>query len=472
MTWHAVWPWLLVCLLASVAAVGLPLLLRGRRGRRWAERLADAPQSGPQKLHVRAVPRVGGLGLALGWAVAGLAAPAAVPALAEAGGLLQTLLLAGLPALCVGLLEDVSGRVSPRLRLLASAASAALAGWSLDLLIDHTGVPGLDAVAGLALGAWALTLLGVTGVSHAFNLIDGCHGLAGMTAVIVLATLGALAWAAGDVALAAVAAASVAVVGGFLVWNYPRGLVFLGDGGAYLLGFWVAELGLLLTHRQPQYPPLLPLALCFYPVFETLFSMWRRRRARRASTAACGVMQADALHLHSLVYRHLARSGLPPESPQRQNRRNAATAPWLWAYGLLTVGTAVLARHSTVGLLAGMAAMAGVYLLAYRRLSRATPVAGRLRGRRAPPLGLRPGALGRRRARADARAGGEAGAVLPPLVRQAPGPATVRVPGVASGSDGGLAAEPGAEPAGRPTVASPVRRAAEVPEDEAESLAA
>ena len=68
---------------------------------------------------------------------------------------------------------------------------------------------------------------------------------------------------------------------GFFVWNFPAGLIFLGDGGAYFLGFYLAELAILLLHRNPEVSPMFPLLLCIYPVFETLFSIYRRKCAAR-----------------------------------------------------------------------------------------------------------------------------------------------------------------------------------------------
>lgn len=330
----------------------------------WAQ---DLPMSGPQKLHAAAVPRIGGVGVlaGLGLAWAGLWALPASALAQEARVLLGALLLAALPAFGAGLVEDLSKRVSVRLRLLATAVSAACAAASLDLLIQDTDLPGLDALVAVPLGAWLLTLFTVSGVSHAVNLIDGCHGLASMTVTLVLLALGAVAWDVNDPVLAWLALGSAAATLGFFAWNYPSGRVFLGDGGAYLLGFWMAELGLLLTLRHPELSPLLPLGLCFYPVFETLFSIWRRRRRPQGRATA-----ADALHLHSLVYRHLARGGLQGSPIQRRNRRNAATAPWLWAYAALTVAGAVLTRQHSGALLANLVCMGGLYVLVYRRLAR------------------------------------------------------------------------------------------------------
>ncbi len=52
---------------------------------------------------------------------------------------------------------------------------------------------------------------------------------------------------------------------GFLVFNYPSGRIFMGDGGAYLLGFWLGELSVLLVVRNPDVSPWFPLMLLALP---------------------------------------------------------------------------------------------------------------------------------------------------------------------------------------------------------------
>ena len=84
----------------------------------------------------------------------------------------------------------------------------------------------------------------------------------------------------GDDTVATLALIGVGAVLGFFFWNFPGGLIFLGDGGAYFLGFYVAELGILLLARNPSVSPMCPLLICIYPVFETLFSMYRRKVLR------------------------------------------------------------------------------------------------------------------------------------------------------------------------------------------------
>ena len=103
--------------------------------------------------------------------------------------------------------------------------------------------------------------------------------------------------------------------------NYPRGRIFLGDGGAYLVGLVLAVLSVLLVHRNSGVSPWFPLVLLAYPIWETLFSMYRRK-ARGHSTG-----RADALHLHSLVYRRVVRWRGFAGKPSDYVTRNSIASP-------------------------------------------------------------------------------------------------------------------------------------------------
>src|SRR5258707_10042434 len=102
----------------------------------------------------------------------------------------------------------------------------------------------------------------------------------------------------------------------FMAWNYPKGKIFLGDGGAYLLGFWLAELAVLLVARNPDVSPWFPLLLLVYPIFETLFSIYRRCFLHGRSSG-----DADALHFHQLIYKRLARIDVGSKDPAEITRR-------------------------------------------------------------------------------------------------------------------------------------------------------
>src|SRR5690606_10145938 len=126
-------------------------------------------------------------------------------------------------------------------RLLLTLVSGGLAVWLLELNVPRLGLPWLDAM--LRREPWlgmGIVLLAIAGLPHAFNIIDGYNGLAGMVALIVTLALAHVCLQVGDRSLAALLVCTAAATGGFLVWNYPRGMLFAGDGGAYVWGVVIA----------------------------------------------------------------------------------------------------------------------------------------------------------------------------------------------------------------------------------------
>ena len=125
-----------------------------------------------------------------------------------------------------------------RVRLLATVASAGLAGYLLNAWLSSVQIFGIDnLILAYPFVAIAITCFAVGGVANAFNIIDGYYGLAAMVAVIILSGIAYLAFQVSDHSIMITALAMIGALLGFLVWNYPRSLIFLGDGGAYLVGF-------------------------------------------------------------------------------------------------------------------------------------------------------------------------------------------------------------------------------------------
>ena len=241
-----------------------------------------------------------------------------------------------------GLAEDITKRISPRRRLAFTALSAALAYWLLDAAIVRTAIPGLDTLVSYPAGALLVTVFVVAGVANAVNIIDGFNGLASMCTLMMLVSMAYVAFQVGDPLLGWLALAGVGAVLGFFVFNFPAGLIFLGDGGAYFLGFYVAELAILLLHRNPAISPMFPLLLCIYPVFETLFSIYRRKWLRGRP-----VGMPDGVHLHSLIYRRIMRWAAGERTARELTRRNSMTSPYLWMLCSISVVPAVLWYDST-----------------------------------------------------------------------------------------------------------------------------
>ncbi|HAV78870.1 MAG TPA: glycosyl transferase, partial [Anaerolineae bacterium] len=325
-------------------------------------RLFDHDLSGPQKFHAAPVPRVGGVGIFFGVLAASLAlwwrAPYAAPTA-------LLLMLCALPAFGSGLLEDLTKTQSPRRRLFFTAVSAALAIVLLESAIERTEIPGLDWVVSYPIGAALVTVLAVAGVANSLNIIDGFNGLASMCALLILASIGYVSFQAGDAVVMWLAVAGAGAVLGFFVWNFPFGLIFLGDGGAYFLGFYVAEVAILLLHRNPEVSPMFPLLVCIYPVFETLFSIYRRVVLRGRSAG-----MPDGIHLHSLIYRRMLRWAVGDRSAKALTRRNSMTSPYLWVLCMLSIVPAMLFWRNTAVLATFLALFAVSYVALYWRIVR------------------------------------------------------------------------------------------------------
>lgn len=327
----------------------------GSRGRLAA--VLDPSDRGPQKFHAEPVPRVGGIPM---FAALGAAVFAFAPAQSRAW--LLALVCAAAPAFLGGLAEDLTKRVSPAHRLLASFVAAALGFVLLDARVTHLDLPGSELALQVAVLSFVFTLLAVGGFSHALNIVDGFNGLSGMVALLMLAALAAVAAQVGD---AEVLWASVCIAGGvlgFLAWNYPRGLIFAGDGGAYLLGFLIAELAILLAHRNPAVSAWFPAVLLLYPIVETGFSIYRKKILRGQSPA-----EPDGIHLHMLVYKRLVRRF---SRDGEKWRTNSATSPYLVAIAALSVLPGVAFWDDTLRLQLVVVAFTAFYLWFYFRIVR------------------------------------------------------------------------------------------------------
>lgn len=321
-------------------------------------RMADHDLSGPQKFHKRPVPRVGGIGimvaLAVGLVLLSIKQDADLSPFA-------LLIVCSLPVFVVGIAEDLTKNVSPRRRLIATVVSAALAYWLLDSVVDRTHVPLFETAVQWAPFAFALTLFIIAGITHAINIIDGFNGLASMCVLMMVLAIAYVAFQMNDTFIFTSALITAGAIFGFFVWNFPAGLIFLGDGGAYLIGFLLGELGILLVHRNAQVSPIFPLLLCAYPVFETVFTMYRRKFVRGVATGL-----PDGIHLHTLIHRRLVRWTLLSNVKQlRLTRRNSATSPYLWILCLTSVIPAVLWWNNTLVLTCFLFGFMGVYVWLY-----------------------------------------------------------------------------------------------------------
>jgi UDP-N-acetylmuramyl pentapeptide phosphotransferase/UDP-N-acetylglucosamine-1-phosphate transferase len=210
-----------------------------------------------------------------------------------------------------------------------------------------------------------LTILAVAGVANAVNIIDGFNGLASAVTICMLLSLGYVALQVGDMFVLVAALMVAGATAGFFVFNYPAGLIFLGDGGAYFLGFMLGELSILLVMRNPEVSTWYAALLLIYPVFETLFSAYRRLFLRGHSPS-----MPDGIHLHSLIFRRVVQWTVGNRDARALMHRNALTSPYLWLISLMAVIPATLLWRHTGALMVFCALFVCSYVWLYARIVR------------------------------------------------------------------------------------------------------
>lgn len=351
-----------VAMLVSLAVCALNIATE-----RWHGRYSfDADIKGIQKVHKNKVPRTGGIALLSGvLAVPILGNFDYQPALVreETRIIIFKLLLVAVPAFLAGIVEDLTKKVSVRTRLYSIYVSAFLAAWLLGAYLPRIDIWGLDDVLKWIPFSLAITAFAVVGVTNSINIVDGFHGVAGATVVVALAGAGYLAWSAGDALVTQLAVAGIGATLGFLMLNYPTGRLFMGDGGAYFIGFWAAEVAVLTIARNPRINAWQILAIYAYPVIEVLFSIYRRKILHNTLAAA-----PDRLHLHSLFYRRVACQKLSIK--KYPWLRNAGVACFVAAWAATAAITAVLIGNTVPAAVALVLIQILIYVAVYMRLVR------------------------------------------------------------------------------------------------------
>ena len=315
---------------------------------------------GPQKFHTGSVPRIGGISIAIGILAAILIGPKS----SDTASLKVTLLLCAIPTFAIGLTEDLTKQISVKTRLLFTALAAGLAMYLLGASITRLDIWGIDFLLGIPFIAIVFTVFAISGLANAYNIIDGFNGLSSMVGIITLLGLAYVSYVLQDTTILYLSVIMVGAILGFFIWNYPRGLIFLGDGGAYLIGFWIATLSVLLIARHPSISPWFALLINAYPILETLFTIYRRKIHQGKNPGL-----PDGTHFHTLIYRRILNPSAVKSKFDLLNA-NARTAPYLWLLSSFAVIPAILWWKTTPILIAFTLLFAISYVWLYSKIVR------------------------------------------------------------------------------------------------------
>ncbi len=246
----------------------------------------DASHDKPQNYHQDSTPRAGGLGI-----LAGLLFFILSP-------LGFKFLIPVTLAFISGIFEDFHNSLSPRRRLSLQIVAALSAIWLTDSVVTYLGL-------GISMPYWMgilFSMFAIVGMMNAINIIDGFNGLASGIILLILLSFSITAYREDNIEIFTILLITSGATLGFFLLNFPKGKIFLGDGGAYMLGFIVALIGIFLASNYEHVSPWYVLAVFIYPVWEVLFSIVRKK------AMGLSPMQPDRYHLHMLVYRQLTQS--------------------------------------------------------------------------------------------------------------------------------------------------------------------
>ena len=278
-----------ICLLSAAVALALtPVvkLLALKYG--WL----DAPSN--RKVHQQPMVRLGGIAifcstlLAVGWI--GWGSQQGLLTATEAETAL-CLLMGGSGFFLIGFTDDLFA-LSAFQRLWMQSA-VAIAAWALGIRIDELLLPGLEPVA-LSWLSLPLTVVWLVGVVNAINWIDGLDGLAAGIAGIAACVLMLLAVVSTQpMAIIYVGLALIGGLFGFWCYNYSPAEIFMGDGGAYFVGFMLG--GLCITGSNSlnySFATVLPIVVLAVPLADMVSVIAARLWQGKSPFAA------DNRHLH------------------------------------------------------------------------------------------------------------------------------------------------------------------------------
>lgn len=326
------------------------------------DKILDSDLKGVQKVHIQAVPRIGGLGIFVAVCFSSIYSACCDSNLAKD---IILIISCSCIAFIGGILEDVTKCVSPTNRLLCTIIAAIFGFVFLNARIERIDFIWNSWIISYCWMSLLFTVIAVAGVAHAINIIDGFNGLASIVTTCMLLSLGYVALQVGDAFVLIMAILVIGAIVGFVIWNYPIGRIFMGDGGAYFLGFLLGELAILLVRHNPEISTWYPVLLLIYPCFETLFSVYRRFFLRHQLPSV-----PDRIHLHSLIFKRLVLRAVCRRDVRALVYKNSLTSPYLWMLSFIAVCPATLFWRYTQILIVCCILFICVYIWLYFRIIR------------------------------------------------------------------------------------------------------
>ncbi len=247
------------------------------------------PAQGPQKIHKGNISRLGGTSIFLTLFIVSIYTN-------EDHNHFFNYVLIATPVFILGLIEDVTQSVNPEFRLISSVLSSILFIYFYEVTITRSGIDLFNFLLSYKPISIVFTMLCITYIIQAFNIIDGLNGLSIVTAILSFLSLAFIAHDQGDLITHNFLVILIFILMGVLVFNFPFGKIFIGDSGAYSIGLFVSLSVILLIENHLNVSPFVAVQILIYPAYELIRSIVRRILIGK------NIFQPDDKHLHSLLH--------------------------------------------------------------------------------------------------------------------------------------------------------------------------
>jgi UDP-N-acetylmuramyl pentapeptide phosphotransferase/UDP-N-acetylglucosamine-1-phosphate transferase len=242
-------------------------------------------------IHLGNIPRLGGVSIYLALVLASFAIPSN-----SITSFLLKLSISILPIFCLSIIEDLKHSIKPSYRFLATLSSSVLILYFFGP-IKNIDFPYFYFTVHSDIFLALLTVLAISSITQSFNIIDGLNGLATFSYWAILASIYYLSIQFQDTFFQNLILILAILPLGFFFFNFPQGNIFLGDTGAYTLGFIISVLTIHFFNNNPNIFSWQAILILIYPITEVIFTFYRRIAINISPTIP------DSKHLHFLVYK-------------------------------------------------------------------------------------------------------------------------------------------------------------------------
>ena len=258
------------------------------------EALLDTDFSKPQSFHDHAVSRSGGIGCFLSLIVF-----LSIYFLLYSE-ILYIYFFVGLSLFLIGYLDDIKIKVSPNLRLTLMTISIGLFLTIFSVRIENVDLVFLNILLENTIISIFFVLLCFLFIINGANLIDGFNGLLAINLIIINSILLYVNLKYEHIEFSFLLTGQIIILISFLIFNFPKAKIFLGDSGAYLIGGLTALNVIYTNNLNPSLSSFFFCILLFYLFFEVFFSFFRKIYQKKSP------FFPDNSHLHMLIFKKIS----------------------------------------------------------------------------------------------------------------------------------------------------------------------